>query len=102
MSEIEHFTGKLTPTGKTIHEYMSDIEVPSDYDKRGFFNDELRDVAFEISGEVFSVDRAVADEYSDIFKSTKNADGTINFHVKYYNGGCCFGEALEYALGNKK
>lgn len=36
------------------------------------------------------------------FTATKNDDGTINFSVSYYNGGCGFKEAIEYALKNIK
>ena len=37
------------------------------------------------------------DEY-DIFNATQNLDGTIDYEVMYYNGGCSFNEAIEYAL----
>ncbi len=36
----------------------------------------------------------------DIFQATKNEDGTVDFVVQYYNGGCCLSEALEEALKN--
>ena len=34
----------------------------------------------------------------DIFESNKNDDGTINFHVMYYNSGCSFDEAIDEAI----
>ena len=102
MSQTEHFKGKLTPTGKTITEYMGDIEIPTYYDdERDYFNDEFCGVAVEIHNQVFSVKRNEYDDADDIFESSKNEDGTIDFQVKYYNGGCGFGEALEEALKAK-
>tara|TARA_R110002111_G_scaffold35576_1_gene69696 strand:+ start:189 stop:494 length:306 start_codon:yes stop_codon:yes gene_type:complete len=99
MSEMEHFKGKLTPTGKTVAQYMKYVDTPSFYgDKAEHFNGEFRDVAIQIDGEVYSIVRNEYDDSDDIFESSKNKDGTIDFQVKYYNGGCWFGEALEYAL----
>jgi len=34
----------------------------------------------------------------DIFELTSNEDGTFNYLVMYYNGGCGFSEAIEYAV----
>jgi hypothetical protein len=99
MSETEHFKGKLTPTGKTIDEYMINTDIPAYYDnKNEYFYDELADSAINIDGQVYTVDRNEYEDSNDIFESTKNDDGTIEFQVKYYNGGVGFGEALELAL----
>lgn len=38
------------------------------------------------------------DDYGDIFEATENIDGTIDYTLRYYNGGCGFPEAIEYAL----
>jgi len=35
---------------------------------------------------------------NDIFNATHDPDGTINFVIRYYNGGCGFNEAIGYAL----
>jgi hypothetical protein len=40
--------------------------------------------------------------YEDIFTAYKDSDGNINYELKYYNGGCCFSEAMEIALKNLK
>ena len=39
---------------------------------------------------------------SDIFNAHDNNDGTIDYEVLYYNGGCSFDEAVEYAIDNMK
>ena len=38
----------------------------------------------------------------DIFEAYDNGDGTINYEVMYYDGGCSFNEAIEYALEDMK
>jgi len=99
MSETVHYTGKLIPTGKTVDQYMENIEL-SKYctTKREHFEDILSDDAIEIDGFVFDITKESIDPYSDIMIATKNEDGSYNFEVKYYNGGCGFSEAIEYSL----
>lgn len=53
-------------------------------------------------GAVYEVIEVSDLEESDIFESKDNSDGTIGFLVQFYNGGCSFDEAIEYALKNKK
>jgi len=99
MSETEHFKGKLTPTGKDLIDYVDGHKIPDYYDdEEEYFNDCLVDTAIVIDGKVFEIQRTEYEDSDDIFESTKNEDGTIDFQVKYYNGGCGFGEALEEAL----
>lgn len=38
----------------------------------------------------------------DLYTTRKNKDGTISYEVMYYNGGCCFEEAIVNALDNMK
>lgn len=102
MSETEHFKGKLKPTGKDIIEYLDGIDTPNYYsNKAEYFNDAFSNLAIFTNGEVYEIERTEYEDSDDIFESSKNDDGTIDFQVKYYNGGCGFGEALEYALKTK-
>tara|TARA_R110002049_G_scaffold143473_3_gene305578 strand:+ start:131 stop:400 length:270 start_codon:yes stop_codon:yes gene_type:complete len=87
MSETVHYKGKLIPTGKTLEEY----------DPTAIDSDDLNEDAVEIKGLIFEVEKE-DHQYSDIFTSSKNDDGSINFEVKYYDGGCGFSEAIDYAL----
>ena len=99
MSETEHIKGKLTPTGKTINEFIGDVKFKTWHSNaREYFEDEYYEKAFEINGKVFTIDKTELDPCDDIFESTKNEDGSIDFEVKYYNGGCGLNEALGYAL----
>jgi len=92
MSETVRYKGKLTPTGKTLKEYDPNVEDI----------DDLYPEAIEIDGLVYVVNKKrVCDDY-DIFNSTGNDDGTIDFEVMYHNGGCGFNEAIGSALKNKR
>ena len=100
MSETEHFKGKLTSTGKSVDEYMQDVELDKWCDtKQEMFND-MSDEAIEIDGVVFEVSRESVDVLDDIMIASKNEDGSYSFEVKYYNGGCGFSEAIEESLSN--
>jgi hypothetical protein len=88
MSETEYFRGKLIPTGKTLEEF--DPLAVDVYD--------LDEMAVEIKGKIFTVEKENVDIYDNIFKATENDDGTIDFEVKYYNGSCGFNEAIDNAL----
>lgn len=92
MSETVYYKGKLIPTGKTLVEFDSNAEDIYDH-----YLD-----AVEIDGMIYTVEKRYADPYEDIFNSTKNEDGTIDFEVKYYNGGCSFNEAIEQAIKESK
>jgi len=99
MSEVEHIKGKLKPTGKTINEFIGDVEFETwQSNAREYFEDEYYGSAFEIDGKVFLItERKEVDTSNDIFESNLNKDGTIDFEVKYYNGGCGLNEALAHA-----
>lgn len=91
MSETVHYRGKLTSTGKTLKQFNPDSDDIYDH----YYE------AVEINGIVYTVEKEDYEPNEDIFTSTENKDGTINFEVKYYNGGCGFNEAIEEAIKNK-
>lgn len=91
MSNTEHHTGILIPTGKTVKEYtQSDDDLYENHYRK----------CFEIEGMVYEIKSTEIDADSDIFKAKRNANGTIDFEIKYYNGGCDFNEALDAAIKN--
>jgi len=98
MSETEINKGKLKPTGKTIDEYMEGKDIPDYYEsKEEAFNDMYHREAYYLNGEVYEVEMQDYEDYDEIFEASRNEDGTIDFILKYYNGGCGFCEALDYA-----
>lgn len=101
MSQTDHYKGKLTPLGQSVEAFCNSDEIPDYYDSVSeWFDDNYYKSNFAICGMVYSVQKEFVDEADDIFKSTKNQDGTIEFEVKYYNGGCGFNEAIDDALKN--
>ena len=99
MSETEHYTGKLIPTGKSVEQYMEGVEISKYCDTAiEHFNEVLSDDAIDVNGLVFEIKRERINPYEDIMLATKNEDGSYDFEVKYYNGGCGFGEAIETAI----
>ena len=98
MSETEINKGKLKPTGKTIEQYMDGKEIPDYYESiEDAFNDVHHKDAYCYNGVVYEVELEDYEDHDDIFDASKNEDGSIDFLLKYYNGGCGFSEALDYA-----
>jgi len=83
MSEEVHYEGRLVPTGTSVEALGRELKYKEEVD---------------IGGMVYSVEMGYVNPYADIFRSSKNEDGTIDFEVKYYNGGCGFDGAIEYAI----
>jgi len=103
MSETEHFKGKLKPTGKDITTYVRGHKIPEYYeDEKEYFDEHLCNHAVNIDGQVYEIERTEYKDNDGIFESSINKDGSIDFQVKYYNGGCGFSEALGCAIKNKR
>ena len=98
MSEMKHYKGKLIPTGKTVEEYFEGVEIPSYYETLDEYLEDSSSKLKLVNGQVFKVERYLYEDIDNIYESTKNEDGSIDFHVKYYDGGTSFGEALSEAL----
>jgi len=111
MSETVHYSGILTEIipqeGKSLHDVARKILGPS-YEEE--INKDFDGAALEclqdnccseytvVAGKLYKITEKKDSSYSDIFNASRNPDGTINFEVKYYNGGCGFDEAIEIAL----
>ena len=114
MSETEHLKGKLKLVdivGNTIELtcmmalQSQGIDPDPKWNTDRPFETQLMDQCYEdyivFRDQLFKVIyvKHVDDEY-DIFKAKVNLDNTVNFEVKYYNGGCSFEEAVNNALEN--
>lgn len=100
MSETEHHKGKLTPTGKTLNEFMADKgEKPGYYgDKEEWFVNEFYESHAIYKLCIYEIKTTELDPYDDIMLASENEDGTIDFEVKFHNGGCGLGEAIGTSL----
>ncbi|MFD0587686.1 hypothetical protein ACFQZE_06700 [Paenibacillus sp. GCM10027627] len=112
MSETVYYRGILKECKKIDHETLEGqcrrlLEykgLPSYYDSyQELLLDEYYHKYIIRNGLIYTVERQELDVDQDIFSACINEDGeSIDFEVKYYNGGCSFNEAIELALDNLK
>lgn len=69
---------------------------------KGYFLDVMYKEYEMINGELYQIIDYNESDGGDIFQATDNGDGTYNFVVSYYDGGCCFSEAIEEAMKGVK
>lgn len=110
MSEYEHWKGKLKPiVDKTAEqickEYYNIEELNKDW--WSDWEDALSDLGYKdgfaiIDGVIYETDLREQQDVDDFCLGELNEDGTISVHVRFYNGGCSFNEALGYALEDAK
>lgn len=107
MSETVHYRGVLTEVERLENETLEDQckrmlknkTMSWSYDSyREMLQDEFYDKYIIHNDKIYSIDRKTIDVDEDIFHASKNINGTIDFEVKYYNGGCGFSEAIAEAL----
>lgn len=113
MSEMVRYTGKLRLKEKlpneTLEEQCKRILGEHNYFELSVYCDSWEEMLYDelyeryaiYNNEVYEViEKNYRDFYDSIFEAYKNDDGTINYQVVYYNGGCGFTEAIEEALKN--
>lgn len=115
MSCTEHYTGKLSPTGLTVREYLdseyfvrlsneapSSADLKDEEDVMELFYENFYRKATVLDGKVFEVKELVRfDECDSIFEMSPQDKG-YSFRVMFYNGGMDFDEALQEAAKELK
>jgi len=112
MSETVWYKGRLTEIKPTQTRTIESI-ARTIFDERGLefigvptyleaLCDELEDEYFFHGGKLYSMTKDEQEEYQDIIKAKTNKDGTIDYELKFYNGGTCFDECLDEALDELK
>jgi hypothetical protein len=114
MSEMVHYKGTLTKVELLEYETLeeqckrvykkltSNTELKKYYDTyEEMLLDEFYKEYILIDNELYTTNRKDVGIDSSLFTSKINEDGTIDYEVLYYNGGCGFTEAIEEALKNK-
>jgi hypothetical protein len=109
MSETEHIKGRLIPiaiigdaenTAKIILE-LEKVAIP-DYLANSpylyILKEELYRKYLFLDGKFYKVDSLKKDD-NDVYLAHNNPDGSIDFELVYYNGGCSFDDAIGCALG---
>lgn len=115
MSEMVHYIGKLQLVEKYPNETLDELckRVLSGYNYiklNSCYDSWVEMLCDELYGRYVIADENVykvieknyKDMNEDIFNAHDNKDGTIDYEVLYYNGGCSFDEAIEYAIDNMK
>lgn len=108
MSRTEHHHGTLRDTGLTVSAFI--LTLPQDKQPDSddlswrsveeWFNEEYYKKALVIDDTVWVADnKAIEDLDSGIFDAEMQEDGSYTYTLQYYNGGCCWEEALLSALG---
>lgn len=113
MSETVRYTGKIILIEKLNNETLEEqcerilkehnfTELDEYYDSwEEMLYEELYDKYVVCSNKLYKiVERNYMDTEYDIFTAYENKNGTIDYEVMYYNGGCSFSEAIEEALNN--
>lgn len=106
MSETECNTGKLIPVslleGETNEQYAFNLLGGKKDEYNKTYLDQLLDDGYRewylYKGVLYRVENDRDVDSGDIFQATRNADGSINYVLQYYNGGCSFTEAMDNAL----
>ena len=111
MSDYETHNGTLTEVQKTkeelVQEFLDNYKGSSSWlteaknaplnaeNINEIFQSELEDY-IELNSKMYRVQDITLDS-DEGYIMNKNTDGTLSYLVTYYNGGCGFNEALEYA-----
>lgn len=87
-------------TEQQCRRLLNNVKLPKYYDTYiQMLDGETDYIVFE--DKVYKCESEELSPY-DHFSAKRNNDGTIGFSVSFYNGGCGFKEAIEYALKNIK
>jgi len=116
MSYYEHYKGILIKVEKLENESLEEqckrllegkiaqeVILPNYYNSyEEMLLDEFYEEYYVYNGILYSMYRESIDSDGDIFNANEGENGTINFEVRYYNGGCGFNEAIEESIKNIK
>ena len=108
MSGIEFLKGKLVPVNiinsleSTANLLLKQMNIEKD-DYYDTCLEQLKETVYQTyvvtKDKIYEVVESRNEEaHRDIFDAILNNDKSIDFTLKYYNGGCCFNEAIEKAL----
>lgn len=106
MSEDVHYKGKVRALDMSagfaetvkqlVQKHKWDVPIGySDLEVLQEHGDELYTV---LHGIIYEFIEFIDVPDADVFNAHRNADGTIDFEVKYYSGGCGLSEAIENAI----
>ncbi len=111
MSEVVHYTGKIKLVEKlpneTLEEQCKRVLAQHGYIELDSYCNSWNEMLYEemyekyviANDNLYEVIEKKNKEYdTDIFNIFDNKDGSYNYEVMFYNGGCSFSEAIGIAL----
>jgi hypothetical protein len=114
MSNVVHYKGilfEVHPTeGKTIQEMAQQLFKDEGHEMSGYDKEYLYRVDWvrtlcsysenylTFNYKLYQIKKVGLDPNDDIIRASLNEDGSIDFEVKFYNGGASIQEAIESAL----
>lgn len=110
MSRMVYVKGKLKLLTPLLAETLEDqckrivgYEISDYWESYVEYVQSEHPMYFINNGNLYEIveEREISDD-EDIFIAIPNGDGTINFELKYYNGGCSMEEALNIAFKKMK
>lgn len=96
-SKGESLTDQLLRFAKSKNEDISDFPTECENEAINWMKDRLYEQFLIIDGVLFETEIKYSNT-GDIFFAKVEANGDISFILEFYNGGCCFQEAIEIAL----
>ena len=111
MSQTEVHVGKLlkidTTSYQTVESWCKEYCIRNGIQMRSYYESYEECFSNECSKEfiicnnnVYKIIKNMECDGDDIYHASVNEDGTIDYVLSYYNGGCGFNEAIECALEN--
>ena len=99
MSQTETHIGKfkiLTKGKDNILEYIKEHNIEKFFNVNKYYIESESEYYDILDGDTLIeyVEHREYDEDDNLVEFTKNEDGTIDFLIRFYNGGCCLQEAL--------
>jgi hypothetical protein len=109
MRDYEQHIGRAIPVeskdetneemAKRVLAEKGKTELPSYHETYlEWFTDEFYKEYALVKGVLYKLEAEEVDPYDDVVWAKKNADGSINYVLRYYNGGCGFDEVFEEAI----
>lgn len=108
MSDYEFHKGKIKPTGQTVAEFLKDKPLPwgdfyVDFDDEStlivWMYESFHDTHTVLKGYVWEIVEQNKDKtLYDLAEMSENPDGTCDYMLYFYNGGCSRDEAMEEAF----
>ncbi len=103
MSKYMSYKGKLTPTGKSLKEYVDSVSPTTIENYLDFYIKYLDYEALFMVDELYTIEFKLDEDVGfEHFECTENKDGTIDFNISFDARHHSFRQSLSDALDNDR